>query len=477
MAVILILAFALLVIANALLGAAGDAFRDAYTQNVVGDLTVGAADDNSFTIFGSDALLVGEYLIPPTLVEYDRLRAAAESHRSVRATAGIVSATARVEVERVRETQVLFGVEFGEYSELFSGLDVVAGAFPRPGQAGIMIQEHRYREIAERRGAAPPIGAPVLITVAYASSFTIREVPLAGVYRYPVTDEVLRRVALVDVDTARALNGYLYAAGTAATVPDDHADFVGADIDDLFATEESFDTADPEDTADAISHDDRLADLEQFFARDHTSADATTAPDRMSPVEGAWNYLLISLDEPAAVRSVRSALRLAGFSEPEGFLVRDWRESVGGTALLVRYLQVMVNIGVLFVAFGSAVIATNAIMLSVLERTSELGTMRALGASRARVAALITVETVLVVSGAALIGIGAGAAAVGVLNASSVTLDNPYLLILFGGDALRASVGSVLILQHLLGSIVLGIIATLYPLKKAFSINPARAIK
>ena len=476
MAAILILAFALLIIANALLGTAGDAFRDAYTQNIVGDLTVGAVGESSFTIFGSDALLVGEYLIPPTLVEYDRLRAIAEAHPRVRASAGIVSATARVEIERLRETQVLFGVEFAEYGDLFPDLTVVAGGFPRPGQPGILIQEHRYDEISERRGSAPRIGSPVLITVAYASSFTIREVPLAGVYRYPVSDELLRRVALVDVDTARALNGHLYAAGESAIVPDEHREFAGSDLDDLFGTAESFAEDETIDPDLPVPTDDRLSDLEAFFSRDPATPDGT-ARDATRPVEGAWNYLLVALDRPDAERSVRSAFARAGFSEQNGFVVRNWRDSVGGTALLVRYLQVMVNIGVLFVAFGSAIIATNAIVLSVLERTSELGTMRALGASRARIAALITVETVIVVVGAAMIGIGIGVVGAGLLNAASVTPDNRYLRILFGGESLHASVGVALILRHVLASIGLGVAATVYPLKKAFSIDPARAIK
>jgi ABC-type lipoprotein release transport system permease subunit len=209
--------------------------------------------------------------------------------------------------------------------------------------------------------------------------------------------------------------------------------------------------------------------LEEFREEEEARAARET-------VAGAWNFLLIKLEDPAAFGRVQDRLRRAGYTEDNGYLIRDWRSTVGGNAQIVTYLQLMFNLGLFFVAFGAAVIATNALVLSVLERTKEIGTLRALGAGKERVALMVGGETVTVVVGAAALGLALGGVALVLLNNAELTLDNQYINILFGGEPITGSVTPGLLFAHLLGALVLSIVAVLYPLKKALGIAPVEAM-
>ncbi len=75
----LVLVFALLVMGNAVLSTTLNALYSVYARNVTGDFTVSPKDKNNFTVFGSDQLLVGQYLVPPILVDLPQLRSTVES--------------------------------------------------------------------------------------------------------------------------------------------------------------------------------------------------------------------------------------------------------------------------------------------------------------------------------------------------------------------------------------------------------------
>ena len=136
----------------------------------------------------------------------------------------------------------------------------------------------------------------------------------------------------------------------------------------------------------------------------------------------------------------------------------------------------MFNAGLIFVAVGAAIIATNALVLSVLERTGEIGTMRALGAGRGRVSLMIGLETLVVVMGAAILGIVAGTIATEALNGADYVVNNRYIAILFGGEPIRGAVTSGLVGAHLLAAAGLSACAVVYPLKKALGVSPREAM-
>ena len=461
MIVALASAVAVLLLGNSISDAINSGYRELYTEYLTGHVTISAAAKQSFTVFGSEALLMGEFLVPPVLLGYEELVREARQVSGVKRTAGLVTVAARVEIAGKAQSQPLFGVDFSEYAALFPRLRLIRGNLPAPGQPAILIHESRFAELTRALGSEPALGSPVLLSVFNAYSFTIREVPLAGVFSYPVSDRLLDRVGLVDVQTARSLNGYVYGSRNQEAAPE----VASSSLDEMFAVADEL--APAVGSLDPREIESRLGSAESSGAR---------APETQ---EGAWNFLLIRLASEigdAGTGRIARELSRAGLPGTEQVQVRDWRHSAGGNAMLIWIVQILLNSGLIFIAAGAAIVAVNALALSVLERTREIGTMRAIGASRGRVGFMISAETLVLVAGAGVLGIGAGIVLVALLNLLRIHLSNPVLQALFGGARLAGRLSGTLIVNHFLLSLALGLVSVAYPLRKCLKIIPVRAM-
>ena len=442
----------LLFVGNAMLDSANSRFQAAYVGNLTGDISVSQENGEDFTLLGNQELFVGQYKTPPVLVGSATVVSTLENSDRVNSTASVLVSVARLELEDERENVIVHGVDFGEYFGFMDGIDVLS-SLDGPRSKGIYLQESMLRRYSEKLGREVQIGEVLYLSSSFRQSFAIREVPLLGVYRYSVSDAVTDRLALVDSDTARALNGMLYA--TVYSEQEDDAQGLNAEsFDGLFSTVQSTDAE--EETVDPLS-------LFSGLPSD-TPSEASKA--------GGWNFVLLKTDlRPAEV------LRLLGnATDARGLQVRDWRQSIGGNVHLVTLLQIVLNAGLLFISFGTVLIAGNAIVLSILERTREFGTMRALGAEKGRVVGTVLLEGLVLVGSTALTGILFGVVAVAVINWVGLEPDNQFVANLFGGGRLRIVYSVSLLFWHILGALLVGFASATLPLRGILRITPLEAM-
>lgn len=156
--------------------------------------------------------------------------------------------------------------------------------------------------------------------------------------------------------------------------------------------------------------------------------------------------------------------------------MRDWRGTAGGAATYVFLMQIVLYIGVFMLGGIVLILTMNSLVMSVFERTSEIGTMRAIGAQRGFVQRLFIIETsaLTLLSGCA--GILAGFALVSVLNRVPLRFNNQILVLLFGGTSLRPGISGWNAAVSVLAAVVLGLVAWVYPVRLALRIQPVRAI-
>jgi len=462
-ALVIALTLALLLVGNTTFQSTESGIQQTYRNSFSGDLSVSVASGTSFTVFGNELPLVGDYEVLPVLADPTGLEAALIKQNSVVAVAHQVSVAGYLQIGGLQKATLLFGVDFAEYLAFFPALKLVDGAIPTNGSHSILINSKRKADLEAGLGRKLTLGEALKLVSTNAGGFTIREVTYAGAYQYPVSNELLNRIVLVDADTARALAGYVYGGRRVVTTQANQTQLLNntANVDELFG--EPADTTSLE--VDSLS----LTAINEVLAT-RDSAAATT-------IEGAWNFLLVRL-KPGANAGWEAGFLKAGL--PLGgadVQLRDWRGTAGGDAQLVFFVRLLFNVGVILVVLIAIFVMTNALGLSVYERTREIGTMRALGATRSFVAQLITLETLILVTGAGAVGLALGAAVLEALGRVGIRLDNPLIAALFGTSLIRPSVLWDLVGWHMVLALLMGGLALLLPLRVALEVSPVNAME
>jgi putative ABC transport system permease protein len=128
--------------------------------------------------------------------------------------------------------------------------------------------------------------------------------------------------------------------------------------------------------------------------------------------------------------------------------------------ILLAVINVLLGLAILVAVLG----VINTLLLSVFERTRELGMVRAIGMSRMQVARMVTVESVLISVFGALLGMAVGVG----LGLAVITA--------IGGDFLVLTVSWSYLVTILVLAIVAGVIAAVLPAIRAARLNILGAI-
>ncbi len=208
--------------------------------------------------------------------------------------------------------------------------------------------------------------------------------------------------------------------------------------------------------------------LAQRLARAPGAVTAVVAYAR--GVDGPWDDWKIS----AAAASVQEGL-------PEGFEALTWREIAPESGLMLRVLRpVVVGFMVAFFALGGLVVL-NTLYLSVLERTRELGIIRAVGAPRRWVMGHVMWEAGLLGLLGAGVGAGLGVALVlGVQAAGGLPIPGAFQegLGAFGIEpilAMRITPTEVAVSAWAMVTVAL--LAAWYPARRAANLDPVETMR
>jgi putative ABC transport system permease protein len=166
---------------------------------------------------------------------------------------------------------------------------------------------------------------------------------------------------------------------------------------------------------------------------------------------------------PDQVASVKAELTALVKDNPE-VTVSDQSDVINQTNSAIDIVLAVINV-LLGLAILVAVLGViNTLLLSVFERTRELGMVRAIGMSRMQVARMVTVESVLISVFGALLGMAVGVG-LGLAVISAI-----------GGDFLTLTVSWGYLVTVLVLAVIAGVVAAVLPAIRAARLNVLNAI-
>lgn len=449
-------------IGNSLFESAAQGVKRGYSENFTGDVMIQGVSEKKFSMFGSEEIGFGGGSEPtPVIQKYDQVL------QTVRALPQLASFTSQVSgfailnlEERGQAFNLLFGIEPESYFATFQSIRILEGHLLKNGESGIMMSRKRLDQIAKDNKKVLRLGDEILLNAFSDKGLKVRGVPLVGIYEYIVPTQALEIVSFVDVQTMRALNAMTTGSKDEVKVDESTQAALDMGVDDFFGDEAAVSTAQAESQV----------DLEGILG------DKSIRNSLQTIDNGSWHNLLVRLQPGSDVTGTIAALNKTFAAAELPVKAVGWKEAAGTTAALTDVAQIIFNIVIIILAIVAVIIIINTLVISVMERTSEIGTMRALGAQKPFIRELFIAETLLLAGFFGLVGIVLGSLAVVGINLVGIKIDNDFLQILFGSTNLKPNLSLNQMLLSVGYTLFIGMVSWIYPVSIALKVSPLKAI-
>ena len=485
-ALFIIFGSAIVILGNAFLESVNRGLERDFRANYTGDIVISAKPKQGqvIDIMGVQSIsLVGDIPQLPALTEVERINQKMSEDKRISKTTRLISAQALMTKDEEFEVDMeedslsimdipvffLFAGEDKTYFDTFGGQHVVEGRMIdySSGQNELFI-DTRVRESFEKFYKQPlNVGDKVLVAGANTNG-VIREATVVGFFTPPNENSAMFQIIYCNPSFARAFADLTYGASIASTVSTNvDTSIVDFDDDDLFGSDDDwFSDIDTEGSilaSDSVDFNDILGD--------------TTLRDELNKTdEGAWHFILGKVQHPSEADKIVAEYN--AWFEEEGInaVAMNWENGAISYTSSVEGIGILFNILVIILAVVVFIIIMNTMTVSVIERTSEIGTMRALGAEKSFVRKLFFTEALLMTIGSALIGTVIAAIAAVIFNAFNITITNSIAKIILGGGQLRFIITPGIIIATIIITAIGGFLSNLYPVSSALKITPLKAL-
>ncbi len=393
----------------------------------------------------------------PRIKASDAVEAALSSMPEVEAFAPYAQNYGLIQVERKGKKLdlpfIFYAIEPAKYLSVFASLGEKDGGFfgiskgrgePR---RGIMVSSYQNAQYMKNYGLTLAPGEAVTLLGITEGGVNTTRSSLVGIFDPVHFTSVFNYINFMDAKTYSELYDY---SGVAALPDSFNAGLAAAD--------KAADSGN-EDAIFGLANDKGLQSLDLSKLTAESLSGAT--------------MIAVRLKDHAAADRVMA--RLAGMGEL-GIKAARWDAASGFYAQIAAGLQAFIYLATALIFLVVALIFMNTLIISVTERTAEIGTMRAIGGDKSFIRGIFLVEALALNLASAVLGMAAALVAMAALGRRGVALPDIVSQFLIGGGNLGLH---PTVLPFVLATAVVAlvsILATLYPVSVATSITPLKAM-
>jgi ABC-type lipoprotein release transport system permease subunit len=186
----------------------------------------------------------------------------------------------------------------------------------------------------------------------------------------------------------------------------------------------------------------------------------------------------VILKDPKKQQETQKAIEAAMTANKLDIQVTDWQTAAGIVGQFIYVIRAVLYIAIFVIFLVALVIITNSMVMATMDRVTEIGTMRAIGAQRGYVTTMLLVETIVLGMVAGTMGALAGAGIVGLwMGTVGLPATTDILVFLFAGPRLYPTVALSNVVFAYVVVLVVSLLATMYPARLATRIQPVVAMQ
>lgn len=484
-ALFILFGVAIVIMGNSFLESVNRGLERDFRANVTGDIAISVIPEKGTIIdlFGvSSTNISGEIPQIPALTDLERIEEILAETDGIKKESKVISAQvmlakgAEIDLSAFTENDdlgimdlpisMLFAGEKDTYWELFPDLKMIEGDYPAPGTNEIIIDTRVIAGFNKTYKDDLKIGDTVLLMGANTNG-VIREGKVVGIFKPANEYSAMFQSIYCCPELARSFADLTYASSFKEELPDTiDLSISSMNEDDLFGDDDFFSDFDDDFSV--------MADSSTNF--DDILGDTTLRDELNKTDDGSWQFIVAKLDNPNADKKTVMALNQRFLEEGLNAQAMDWKKAAYSYSGTVEGIGLIFNILIIILAVVVFIIIMNTMTVSVIERTSEIGTMRAIGAEKKFVKRLFYSEAVMLTSVSSFVGIIFAFICMAIFNSFNIAITNEIAKMILGGGLLHFTPTVKIIVTTVIIALFGSVISNKYPVKSALKITPLKAL-
>jgi len=184
----------------------------------------------------------------------------------------------------------------------------------------------------------------------------------------------------------------------------------------------------------------------------------------------------VILKDPAQLKQTMKEIQAISDKDNLGLKVIDWQESTGFVGQFVNLTKLVLFFASFIIFVVMLVIINNAVVMATLQRIREIGTLRAIGARRFFVLAMVLTETMVLGWFFGTLGSVLGSGMVILLGHTGLAAPNDWFYFFFSGPKLFPWLNAGSLVGAFIVVVIVTCISALYPAWMATRVSPIQAI-
>ncbi len=185
----------------------------------------------------------------------------------------------------------------------------------------------------------------------------------------------------------------------------------------------------------------------------------------------------VILKDPSKSRQAMQDIEKAGEAAGLKLKAVSWYQASGLFGQFVVFAKLGLYVAVLVMFVVALAVIILAMIIATMQRVSQIGTLRAIGAQRSFVLGMILTETVVVGIVFGLLGLFLGAGAVGGIAQKGIPAPSERLYFFFAGPRLFPTVSPSILIAAFVVILLTCTLSALYPALLATRVSPLRAMQ